>query len=666
MKLSDRSKLLAKLVLTGLVYFAAVRFSLASIAATQLWPASAIGLAAILRWGPVTLLATIPAHLLAHLSAGLLPSLSAAAAAAAGAQAAFAAWLLGRLHFDRFLGSPRDVIAFVLAGVIAGPTLGAALGTAGLAWSGQITPDPLLGSLWLWWIGSSVGVLVMTPLLVSTDHLARRLRERRSAPEAALVTGALLLIGLAVFGPWPGLGAANRPISFAVFPVVAWAALRLGPAGAATANAIIAAIAVWGTLGGSGPFVEASNEASFPFTWSFLCFSSIASLVFAALVATRDRTERELREAYEALRALEAATLAGSWIWRPNLSLQLASTRLREIHGVAGHANPIPQEVLLESIHPDDRRQIAREFAAAWEKRGRIEAEYRVVLADGSVRWLAASGACVPVDPTRPAGPLQMVGVHIDVTQRKQMEATVRRGERLVSLGTFAAGVAHELNNPLGTILLAAEAARSSAPDPGLVARALDDIVEDARRAARIVRSVLRFAKQEATERTLLDLRNYLPRAVDLARPYCREHDVALEVRLGPRALEVLANGTEIEQLVQNLVRNAAEACDPGGKVRVEADRAGEEVILTVSDDGRGMTPSELERAFDPFYTTRSREGGSGLGLSICHGIARAHDGRIEIESAAGHGTRVRIWLPSADRDARGATEADHGATPAG
>jgi two-component system NtrC family sensor kinase len=83
---------------------------------------------------------------------------------------------------------------------------------------------------------------------------------------------------------------------------------------------------------------------------------------------------------------------------------------------------------------------------------------------------------------------------------------------------------------------------------------------------------------------------------------------------------------------------------------------------VTVSDDGRGMTPEELERAFDPFYTTRTREGGSGLGLSICHGIARAHDGRIEIDSTLGYGTRVRIRLPCADR----MTGASDGATSRG
>ncbi|TFG94058.1 MAG: HAMP domain-containing histidine kinase [Myxococcales bacterium] len=180
------------------------------------------------------------------------------------------------------------------------------------------------------------------------------------------------------------------------------------------------------------------------------------------------------------------------------------------------------------------------------------------------------------------------------------------------------------------------------------------------------MRSVLRFAKQEATERTRIDLRTCLTHAVDLARPYCREHDVALEVRIGSRPLEVLANATEMEQLVQNLMRNAAEACSPGGKIRVETDRAGGEVVVTVSDDGRGMSASELERAFDPFYTTRSREGGSGLGLSICHGIVRAHDGRIEIESVPGYGTRVRIRLPGSDRDAGRTTGAEHGSPAAG
>ncbi len=662
MKPAALPKHLTRLAALGAVYFAAVLLSAETIDPTVIWPASGIALAAILRWGPVTLLAIIPAHLLAHLAEGLLPSFSALAAASVGAEVAFAAWLLRRLHFDRAFATTRDVVCFVGVGVAAAPGIGAAIGALGLGVTGQIPWSEVIDSFWIWWTGDGVGILVVAPILLTGDRIAPVLRDGASMAEAALVTGVLLAVAVAVFGPWPGLGAANQPISFAVFPVVAWAAFRLGTAGAAAANALVAGVAIWGALGGNGPFARDSQEESFLFTWAFLSLSSVASLALAALVAARDRNERRLQTTYEALQTIEEATQAGSWIWRPELNQHIGSQRQRQLHGVDAYANPIPQELLLASIHPEDRRRVVRDFTAAWESRGRIQTEYRAVLPDARVRWLSASGGCVPVDPNRPMGPFQMVGVHVDITERKQMEAAVRRGERLASLGTFAAGVAHELNNPLGTILLAAESVRSSAPDRGVVRDALDDIAEDARRAAHIVRSVLRFAKEEATERTLLDLRACLPHAIDLTRSYCREKGIALEADIATSRLEVLANATEIEQLVQNLVRNAAEACDPGGTVRVEAGRAGEEILVTVSDDGRGMTPEELERAFDPFYTTRTREGGSGLGLSICHGIARAHDGRIEIESTPGYGTRVRIRLPCADRT----TGASDGATSRG
>jgi len=653
----DPKTLLPRLAVVAVVYYAAVRLSVESIASTHLWPASGIALAAILRWGPAMLLAIVPAHLLAHLGAGLLPSFAVAAAVVAGVQSTAAAWLLGRVGFDRSLASPRDLIAFVLVGVLAGPALGAALGSAGLGATGQISWSELPGMLRLWWIGNGVGVLVVAPLLLLADRLRRAVEAKSSAVEVPLIAGALVLVCYAVFGPWPGLGAANHPISFAVLPVVVWAVYRFGPAGAAVANLLVAVFAVWGTLGGTGPFVHEPRQEGILFTWAFLSVTSVASLWFGALIAARERTERELRTAYEALQAVETATRAGSWLWRPDLRLHIGSARQRELHGVDEYTNPVPEEALLERIHPEDRRRVIREFASAWESRGRIETEYRVVLSDGGVHWLAVSGACVPVDPKRPTGPLQMVGVHADVSARKQMQASVRRGERLASLGTFAAGVAHELNNPLGSILLAVDAARASSTDGDAVARALDDIADDAQRAARIVRSVLRFAREEPTERSLLDLRGCIERAVDLARPYCRERGVALELRSATGALEVLANATEIGQLVQNLVRNAAEACEPGGHVRVATELAEEEVLVIVTDAGRGMMPAEIERAFDPFYTTRSREGGSGLGLSICHGIVEAHDGRVEIESEPGCGTRVRVRLPRGTHGARG--EAD-------
>ena len=656
-----------KPLVAGLAFYATARFGLHFGAPTTLvWAPAGIALAAFLRWGPAALAATTPAHFAANLAEGLPASFAAVAATAGAVEVVAAAWLLGRLRIDRSFGSIRDALGFAAVAAIASPALGALVGTAGLVATGLVALGDWSEPFARWWVGDGVGVLVVAPLLLLVDRIPQVIEEGSSAAEAALLTGALLVITVAAFSPWPPFGPAHYPIAFIVLPVVAWIGYRLGPPGAALANFLVAFIGLWGTLGGTGSFVRESRSESAYLTWAFLSVTSLASLALAALVSARDRAERALREAYEALQAIETATQAGTWIWRPHARLHIGSQRQRQIHGVGDRQDPVPPETLMQTIHPEDRERIRRAFAEAWRERGRIEADYRVVLPDGDVRWVEARAVCVPVDPTRPAGPFQMVGVHVDVSERREMEAMVRRSERLVSLGTFAAGVAHELNNPLGTILLAVDAARQGAHDPGVVARALDDISEDAERAARIVKSVLRFAREETTERAPLDLDACLDDALDHARPYCRDRGVALEARIAKRPLRVLANATEIGQVVQNLVRNSAEACEPGGRVWVEADAVGDEVVVIVSDDGCGMTATEVERAFDPFYTTRAQQGGSGLGLSICHGIVEAHGGRIEIDSLPGTGTRVWIRLPSAERGARTATGAADGAPARG
>jgi signal transduction histidine kinase len=219
--------------------------------------------------------------------------------------------------------------------------------------------------------------------------------------------------------------------------------------------------------------------------------------------------------------------------------------------------------------------------------------------------------------------------------------------------------VAHELNNPLGTILLAAETARFSEHDGSRITAALDDIVEDTKRAARIVKSILQFARAETTERTRLDLCDCVRRAVDLTRSYCRERAVSLDLRLAEHALYALANATEIEQVLVNVIRNAAEACEPGGQIWVEAEASNGSLRVTVWDDGHGMSDVERARIFDPFYTTRAERGGSGLGLSICHGIVAAHGGRMEVDSAPGTGTRVHLHLPGTGRGEKEEEEPD-------
>jgi signal transduction histidine kinase len=658
---------LPRLLVVAAVYYATARLGLeiASLAdaVTLVWAPAGIGLAAVLRHGPAMLVATVPAHFAANLSVGSGAGFAAAAAAAGALEAASAAWLLRRMRFDLAFASLRDVAAFLSIGVIAAPALAASIGATALAASGRIAGGEWATAFHPWWIGDGMGALVVAPALLLAGRIGQLLADPREAFAPIGVGALIVLVCLVVFGGL--LPVHGYPLSFVVLPVLVLAAYRFGPAGAAGATFLVACVALLGTLRGAGPFSGGSRDVSIALMQAFLGVASVTSLVLAALVAARDRTESELREAQQTLRAMEAATEAGTWVWRPERGMRLGSPQQRRLHGLAGRLDPIPQDDVLATIHPEDRARVVREFEEAWSARGRVAIEYRVVLPDGGIRWLAAQGVCLPVTGAKAEGLHQMVGVHVDVTARKEMEETVRRGERLASLGTFAAGVAHELNNPLGTILLAAETAHFSAHDPARIAGALDDIVEDTKRAARIVKSILLFARAETTERTLLDLSDCARRAADLTRSYCRERSVSLELRLAERGLWAVANATEIEQVLVNVIRNAAEACDPGGQIWVGAEGAGDALLLTVWDDGHGMTDAERARIFDPFYTTRAQRGGSGLGLSICHGIVAAHGGRIEVDSAPGTGTRVHLHLPKAGRDEKDEEGAD-GATPRG
>ncbi len=225
----------------------------------------------------------------------------------------------------------------------------------------------------------------------------------------------------------------------------------------------------------------------------------------------------------------------------------------------------------------------------------------------------------------------------------------LRRADRLAAIGTLAAGVAHQINNPVGSILLGAELALST---PDAEAReqayreALEKNVTDARRCREIVRNLLAFTRVGAGEREDVDLNGIVGRAV----ASLREDAEAVRVRTEPEALVIHANALEIEQVVLNLITNALQA----GAERVDVTTGrepGGRAVVRVEDDGDGIRPTDQPRVFDPFFSTRTRDGGTGLGLSIVHGIVTEHEGRISLDSQPGRGSRFSVELPLAEPD---------------
>jgi signal transduction histidine kinase len=225
--------------------------------------------------------------------------------------------------------------------------------------------------------------------------------------------------------------------------------------------------------------------------------------------------------------------------------------------------------------------------------------------------------------------------------------------ERLAAIGSLAAGIAHEVNNPLAAIMATAELARAINADGGRADEldaALARIVEEAHRGGAIVKSLLRFGRQDQGERWPVDVNGLVRRLVDSPRVRSVLDACRLTTRFTRVAVRVVIDPTELEQVVMNLVQNAVQAGARGIGLRT-AVRQGYARIV-VRDDGHGIDRHDLERIFDPFFTTRRGDGGTGLGLSIVHGIVTRYGGRIDVQSRVGRGTRFTIDLPAGIRAA--------------
>jgi C4-dicarboxylate-specific signal transduction histidine kinase len=233
----------------------------------------------------------------------------------------------------------------------------------------------------------------------------------------------------------------------------------------------------------------------------------------------------------------------------------------------------------------------------------------------------------------------------------QQSQDQLRHSERLASIGTLAAGIAHEINNPLGLMLLTTERIKcqfGAAATEADAQRLFDEQTEYIQRCARIVKNVLRFSGEQPTERWAEDVNVTIWKAVALTTVYAKERDALIETKLDPSLPPVLMNPLEIEQVLVNLINNGIEAGAAAPHVVVHSSQVGEVVRLVVSDNGPGVSDETRAKMFDPFYTTRRTEGGTGLGLSLAYGIVADHGGTIRVDNRRASGLTVIIELPVA------------------
>ena len=322
-----------------------------------------------------------------------------------------------------------------------------------------------------------------------------------------------------------------------------------------------------------------------------------------------------------------------------------------------------------DAVHPSDRARVAA-AVEAYATTGSFNEEFRVVRPDGSIRWVRDQ-----VFPVRNGARIErLVVVARDVTERKQLGEQVRQAQKMEAVGQLAGGVAHDFNNLIGTIVGNAELARMDLDPQHPAQESISEIARAGKRARDLVNRLLTFARPTEHQLRPTQLGPVVLEAVNLLRSTLPK-GVELNLRNDAPLPAVRADASQIHQVILNLATNSWHALDGrAGRIDVELGlctinpasqrtspdlSAGKYVRLSVSDTGKGMDEDTLHRIFEPFFTTKPSGLGSGLGLSVVHGIVRSHGGAIRVESEPGRGATFHLYFP-ATQDA----EHDESASP--
>jgi signal transduction histidine kinase len=285
---------------------------------------------------------------------------------------------------------------------------------------------------------------------------------------------------------------------------------------------------------------------------------------------------------------------------------------------------------------------------------------YRVKHADGSWRTFEANGSRLQLADGAPL----FMGVAHDITGRLQAEeqqrllqAQLQQTQKMESLGSLAGGVAHDMNNVLGAILGLASASLESQPKDSPTRRALETIVKAAERGGKMVNSLLSFARKNPTEFRRLDVNALLREEIHLLeRTTLARIRLVLDLAQDLRPID--GDAGALTHALMNLCVNAVDAMPENGTLTLQTRNLGRDWIeVLVVDTGAGMPKEVLEKALDPFFTTKGQGKGTGLGLSLAHSTVRAHRGQMDIHSEPGQGTRVELRFPvssSAEQDTVG------------
>ncbi len=445
-------------------------------------------------------------------------------------------------------------------------------------------------------------------------------------PNPWMLVGLLSLLLLAVFAADAAVGAwrrGERRQALAVGGSIVFFAVAIP---------VQAVLVVWGIV-----------KAPFAVTLFYLGLVAVMGYQLSNDVLRADRLSNDLSEREQQMTLVVDAANLGLWIWTTPEDTVWANEKLNPPIAAAPGARS-SLDAFLRRVHPEDRDSARQALQHAIDEKSDYSAEYRVVLPDGSHRWMAASGR---VERTARDGAVRLLGLCMDITARKQDEVEMLRLRddlahvgRMSTMAQLASSLAHELNQPLGAILRNAEAAElmleSSPPDLEEVRAILADICKDDHRAGEVIDRMRALLKRRGLVRVPLQIAELVDEVLVLVQADATNRKVRLRIEVPKTLPPVRGDRVHLQQVLLNLVLNGmdamAEVPAEARRLTVRARQAEAGAIeVAIADTGPGVAAAKLARLFEPFFTTKAE--GMGLGLPISATIIGAHGGRIWADS---------------------------------
>jgi signal transduction histidine kinase len=520
------------------------------------------------------------------------------------------------------------------------------------------------GRLWLAWTVCGLRALALFLNFTTGQNLF--FREITSLKHVVIFGGETISIPQGVLNPWYIVGPLSM-LALIVFVVDASVTLWHRGAGTGRHAGIVSGSITFFLIASVGHaalvnagIINSPYIASLSFMPIIIAMSYELShdvLRSAQLAQRLQASEAGLRLSEQRMNLAMSAAELGLWEWDIVHDEIWSTDNGRALYGIAKTVR-ISFDRFLKALYAEDRDVVRLAVDKSLASGGKYEAEYRVMLPDGRIRWLAARSH---IEFNNRGLPLRMHGVSIDITRRKQAELDAQKQRnklahlsRVTMLGELSGSLAHELNQPLAAILSNAQAAQRFLAredvDLNEVRDILKDIVAEDQRASEVIQRLRLLLRKDEVQHQPLDVNEVVREVLKLVRCDLASRNIVVKLDLALRLPVVIGDQVLLQQVLLNLLLNGCDAlahigCVEHRQLHLQTLWNGNAVQVSVGDQGLGIALDNMERIFEPFFTTKSH--GMGLGLAICRTIITAHTGQLWAKNNADFGASFYFTLPS-------------------